>query len=193
MTFVQWTSKAPDKQWNLPEQLPLVSDHLTKILIGSSISQSAIAESYHKQPPPISDHLSLTSREVADGRMFQGNVFYHFFFQSATVQDLHLRAATTFSRRSKWVDCTHTHTQKYMYGDRKTGKSQHTLSHTYKLCILTSELQLPLIELSRHPCLVAPPCLINSAKQMKGMRKGKSKAWERKGEMHGRNKQEGWN
>ena len=40
-----------------------------KILIGSSISQIAISETSHKQPPPISDHhLSLTSRVVTYGR-----------------------------------------------------------------------------------------------------------------------------
>ena len=54
-------------QWNLPERPPLLS-RLTKILIGSSVSQIAISESSHKRPPPLSDHLSLTSRMVAYGR-----------------------------------------------------------------------------------------------------------------------------
>ena len=39
--------------WNLPEWPPLVSDHLTKILIGSSISKIAISETSSKQPPPL--------------------------------------------------------------------------------------------------------------------------------------------
>ena len=41
---------------------PLLSDHLTKILIGSSVSQIAISETSRKRPPPLSDLLSLTSR-----------------------------------------------------------------------------------------------------------------------------------
>ena len=44
-------------QWNLPERPPLLSDHLTKILIGSSISQIAISETSCKQPPPVIEHL----------------------------------------------------------------------------------------------------------------------------------------
>ena len=48
-------------QWNLPER-PLLSGHLTKIPI--PVSQIAISESSRKRPPPISDHLSLTSRTV---------------------------------------------------------------------------------------------------------------------------------
>ena len=51
-------------QWNLPEQPPLVSNHLTQIWIGSSVSQIAISETSHKRPPPISNHLSLKSRVV---------------------------------------------------------------------------------------------------------------------------------
>ena len=35
-------------QWNLPERPPLLSDHLTKIPIGSSGSQIAISETSHK-------------------------------------------------------------------------------------------------------------------------------------------------
>ena len=40
-----WTNNSPNSihmQWNLPEWPPLISDHLTKIPIGSSISQTAI-------------------------------------------------------------------------------------------------------------------------------------------------------
>ena len=44
-----------------------LSDHLTKIPIGSSVSQIAISETSRKRPPPLSDHLSLTSRVVAYG------------------------------------------------------------------------------------------------------------------------------
>ena len=57
-------------QWNLPEWQPLLSDHLTKIPISSCISQIAISDSSHKQPPPISDHAPKSdikgghSREV---------------------------------------------------------------------------------------------------------------------------------
>ena len=51
-------------QWNLPEQPPLVSNHLTQIWIGSSVSQIAISETSRKRPPPISNHLSLKSRVV---------------------------------------------------------------------------------------------------------------------------------
>ena len=46
---------------------PLLSDHLTKIQIGSSISQIAISETSHKQPPPVSDHLSL----IKGGRLLE--------------------------------------------------------------------------------------------------------------------------
>ena len=52
-------------QRNLPKRPPPLSNHLTKILIGSPISQSAISETSHKWPPDVSDHLSLTSRVVA--------------------------------------------------------------------------------------------------------------------------------
>ena len=45
-------------QWNLPEQPHLVSDHLTNIPIGSSISQIAISETSCKRPPLLSDHLT---------------------------------------------------------------------------------------------------------------------------------------
>ena len=45
-------------QWNLPERPPLISDHLTKILIGSSTSQIAISETSCMWPPLISDHLT---------------------------------------------------------------------------------------------------------------------------------------
>ena len=45
-------------QWNLPERPPLLSDHLIKISIGSSVSQIAISETSSKRPPPLSDHLS---------------------------------------------------------------------------------------------------------------------------------------
>ena len=45
-------------QWNLPERSPLVSDHLTKIPIGSSLSQIAISETFCKRPPLLSDHLT---------------------------------------------------------------------------------------------------------------------------------------
>ena len=45
-------------QWYLPEQLPLLSDHLSKIPIGSSVSQIAISETSCKCPPLLSDHLS---------------------------------------------------------------------------------------------------------------------------------------
>ena len=38
-------------QRNLPERPPLVSDHLTKIPIGSSVSQIAISETSRKRPP----------------------------------------------------------------------------------------------------------------------------------------------
>ena len=55
-------------QWNLPKRPPLLSDHLTKILIDSFINQIAISETSRKQLPPISDHLSLTSRVVTYGR-----------------------------------------------------------------------------------------------------------------------------
>ena len=34
-----------------PEQPPLLSDHLTKILIGSSVGQIAISETSRKRPP----------------------------------------------------------------------------------------------------------------------------------------------
>ena len=47
---------------------PLLSDHLTKVLIGSSVSQIAVRETSRKRPTPVSDHLSLTSRMVAYGR-----------------------------------------------------------------------------------------------------------------------------
>ena len=65
MTVIQAINKP---QWNLPERPPPISDHLTKILIGSSISQIAIGETSHTQPPPSSDHLSLISRVVTYGR-----------------------------------------------------------------------------------------------------------------------------
>ena len=38
-------------QWDPPERPPLLSDHLTKILIGSSVSQISISETSCKQPP----------------------------------------------------------------------------------------------------------------------------------------------
>ena len=38
---------------------PLLSNHLTKILIGSSVSQIAISESSRKRPPPPSVKLLL--------------------------------------------------------------------------------------------------------------------------------------
>ena len=44
--------------WGLPERPPLVSDHLTKIPIGSSVNQIAISETSHKRPPLVSDHLT---------------------------------------------------------------------------------------------------------------------------------------
>ena len=47
---------------------PPVSDHLIKIPIGSSASYIAISETSCKRSPPVSDHLSLTSRVVAYGR-----------------------------------------------------------------------------------------------------------------------------
>ena len=37
---------------------PPISDHLTKIPISSSVSQIAISETSSKRPPPISDHLT---------------------------------------------------------------------------------------------------------------------------------------
>ena len=39
-------------QWNLPERPQ------TKIPIGSSVSQIAISETYRKRPPLLSDHLT---------------------------------------------------------------------------------------------------------------------------------------
>ena len=45
-------------QWNLPERPPLLSEDLTKVLIGSSFSQIAISETSHKWPPLLSDHLT---------------------------------------------------------------------------------------------------------------------------------------
>ena len=66
-------------QWNLPEQPPLLRDHLTKILISSSISQIAISETCHKQLSPLSDHLSLTSRVVTYWRFHHKNMRTKFF------------------------------------------------------------------------------------------------------------------
>ena len=37
---------------------PLLSDHLSKIPIGSSVSQIAMSETSNKRPPLLSDHLS---------------------------------------------------------------------------------------------------------------------------------------
>ena len=54
--------------------VPLLSDHLTKIPICFSISQIAISETFRKQPPPVSTHLSLTSMVVAYGK-FHSIVF----------------------------------------------------------------------------------------------------------------------
>ena len=50
-----------DIQWNLPEWPPLLSGYLTKILIGSSVWVKLLLLKLPilKQPPPISDHLSL--------------------------------------------------------------------------------------------------------------------------------------
>ena len=45
-----------------------LSNHLTKIPIGSSVSQTAISKTSCKRPPPVSDHLSLTSRVLTYGR-----------------------------------------------------------------------------------------------------------------------------
>ena len=44
-------------QWNLPEKPRLLND-LTKIMIGSSVSQIAISETSHKWRPPVRDHLT---------------------------------------------------------------------------------------------------------------------------------------
>ena len=63
-----------DTQWNLTEGPPLVSNHLTKILICSSVSQIAISETSRKWPPPVGDHLSLTPREVAYGRFHSNSM-----------------------------------------------------------------------------------------------------------------------
>ena len=38
-------------QWNLPERPLLLSDHLTKIPIGLSVSQIAISETSRERPP----------------------------------------------------------------------------------------------------------------------------------------------
>ena len=76
MAHHSWSTKTKDKtktvrlrlrqyrvQWNLPEwRAP------TKIPIGSSVSQIAISETSRKRPPPVSDHLNLTSRVVTYGR-----------------------------------------------------------------------------------------------------------------------------
>ena len=45
------TSPTNKLQWNLPERPPLLCDHLTKIPIGSSVSQIAISETFRKRPP----------------------------------------------------------------------------------------------------------------------------------------------
>ena len=75
LCIVPHTKKAPDQHtvehpWaTTSRKRPLLlSDHLTKVRIGSSLSQIAIIESSRKRPPPVSDHLSLTSRVVTYGR-----------------------------------------------------------------------------------------------------------------------------
>ena len=62
-SFKQWVQKSQPldkviqscicqwRMWNLPEQPPLSSDHLTKIPIGSSISQIAISETCRRRRP----------------------------------------------------------------------------------------------------------------------------------------------
>ena len=62
-SFKQWVQKSQPldkvvqscicqwRMWNLPEQPPLSSDHLTKIPIGSSISQIAISETCRRRQP----------------------------------------------------------------------------------------------------------------------------------------------
>ena len=51
--------------WSFYSAVSCLSNQLTQILIGSSISQIAISETSCKQPPPVSDHLSLTTRVAA--------------------------------------------------------------------------------------------------------------------------------
>ena len=86
LCIVPHSKKARDQQtveppWaTTPLKRPLLlSDHLTKVPIGSSLSQIAIIESSRKRPPPVSDHLSLTSRVVAYGRFlciwFLGQIY----------------------------------------------------------------------------------------------------------------------
>ena len=45
---------------------PLLSDHLTKILIGSSVSQIAIRETSCKRPHPVRD---LPEADIKGGRL----------------------------------------------------------------------------------------------------------------------------
>ena len=55
------------------KQPPPVSDHLTKISIGSSVSQIAISETSCKQPPPVSDHLTKVSISSSVSQIAQWN------------------------------------------------------------------------------------------------------------------------
>ena len=78
--MVQFSTEHQE-QWNLPERPLLVKDHLTKISIGSSISQIALSETFRKWPPPVSDHLSVTSRVAAYER-FHCTYYLPFLFLS---------------------------------------------------------------------------------------------------------------
>ena len=81
-------------QWNVP----------TKTLIGSSVSQIAISETSHKQPPSISDHLSLTSMVVAYGRFHCiWNPIKEKSMLQSTIQSCLTLANSPNHSRKKWL------------------------------------------------------------------------------------------
>ena len=55
-------------QWNFPERPPLVSDHLTKILIGSPLSVKLLLVKL-----PVSDH---PSPDIKGGRLWVATLYF---------------------------------------------------------------------------------------------------------------------
>ena len=64
--------------WNLPERPLLLSDHLTKIPIGSSVSQIAISEASHKRPP---------KPHIKGGRLLEIPLYHQYENRTVDIRD----------------------------------------------------------------------------------------------------------
>ena len=95
--------------WSFYSAVSCLSNQLTQILIGSSISQIAISETSCKQPPPVSDHLSLTTRVAAYRRfhciyfMVLYTMWYYTCMCYNTISTMVIYEDLERQRLSSWV------------------------------------------------------------------------------------------